>query len=308
MELIRQPVFLLLMTVSSLFEVFLACVNYFGFGDEPKLVKISALAVTLMAGLFGAVMSASASVAREIRSGTALAVLAKPVSRGQFLLAKYAGLAVALALLSLVNCIAALLATRMAFDAYGEVDYRGLAVFCGSLVLAYLIAGFSNFFLRRPFVSDAVLGVVVMVMVAFAVLQFIPREAGRMGVDYKGIDWRVIPASALLYMAVLILAALALACSTRVEMVPTLAICSALFMMGLVSDYFWGTRAKGGSWWASVLYAVTPNWQLFWMADALEGTKQIPLSYLGRAFGYACAYIGAILALALALFEDRELS
>jgi hypothetical protein len=32
------------------------------------------------------------------------------------------------------------------------------------------------------------------------------------------------------------------------------------------------------------------------------------LSYLGRAFGYACAYIGAILALALALFEDRELS
>ena len=129
-----------------------------------------------------------------------------------------------------------------------------------------------------------------------------------MGVDYKGIDWRVIPASALLYMAVLILAALALACSTRVEMVPTLAICSALFMMGLVSDYFWGTRAKGGSWWASVLYAVTPNWQLFWMADALEGTKQIPLSYLGRAFGYACAYIGAILALALALFEDRELS
>jgi ABC-type transport system involved in multi-copper enzyme maturation permease subunit len=308
MELIRQPVFLLLMTVSSLFEVFLACVNYFGFGDEPKLVKISALAVTLMAGLFGAVMSASASVAREIRSGTALAVLAKPVSRGQFLLAKYAGLAVALALLSLVNCIAALLATRMAFDAYGEVDYPGLAVFCGSLVLAYLIAGFSNFFLRRPFVSDAVLGVVVMVMVAFAVLQSIPREAGRMGVDYKGIDWRVIPASALLYMAVLILAALALACSTRVEMVPTLAICSALFMMGLVSDYFWGTRAKGGSWWASVLYAVTPNWQLFWMADALEGTKQIPLSYLGRAFGYACAYIGAILALALALFEDRELS
>ena len=92
MELIRQPVFLLLMTLSALFEVFLACVNYFGFGDEPKLVKNSALAVMLLAGLFGAVLSASASVAREIRSGTALAVLAKPVGRAQFLLAKYAGL------------------------------------------------------------------------------------------------------------------------------------------------------------------------------------------------------------------------
>jgi ABC-type transport system involved in multi-copper enzyme maturation permease subunit len=308
MELIRQPVFLLLMTASSLFEVFLACVNYFGFGDEPKLVKNSALAVMFLAGLFGAVLSASASVAREIRSGTALAVLAKPVGRAQFLLAKYVGLSCALSILTFVNCIAALLASRMAFDAYGDIDYPGLEVFCGSIILAYIIAGFTNYFLRRPFVSDGVFAVVVMAVVAFAILQYIPREAGRMGADFKGLDWRIVPASALILMALLILAALALACSTRMEVVPTLAICSALFLLGLVSDYFWGTRAKAGSWWASVLYAVTPNWQLFWMADTLEQDNQIPLRYLGEALGYAAAYITAVLALALTFFEDRELS
>jgi ABC-type transport system involved in multi-copper enzyme maturation permease subunit len=308
MELIRQPVFLLLMTLSALFEVFLACVNYFGFGDEPKLVKTSALAVMLLAGLFGAVLSASASVAREIRSGTALAVLAKPVGRAQFLLAKYAGLALALTVLTFVNCIAALLATRMAFDAYGDIDYPALGIFCGALVLAYAIGGLTNFFLRRPFVSDAVVAVVIMAVLAFGVLQFIPRNPGRMGMDYVGMDWRVVPASALILMALLILAALALACSTRVEVVPALAICSALFLLGLVSDYFWGTRAKAGSWWASALYTVTPNWQLFWVADALDEKNQIPLAYLGKALGYACAYIGAILAVALVLFEDRELS
>ncbi|HZM04870.1 MAG TPA: ABC transporter permease [Candidatus Saccharimonadales bacterium] len=308
MELIRQPVFLLLMTASALFEVFLACVNYFGFGDEPKLVKNSALAVMFLTGLFGAVLSASSSVAREIRSGTALAVLSKPVGRAQFLLAKYVGLSLALTLLTFVNCIAALLATRMAFDAYGDIDYPGLEVYCGAFVLAYCIGGFTNFFLRRPFVSDAVLGVAVMSVLAFIVLQYIPREAGRMGPDYQGMDWRVVPASALILMALLILASLALACSTRLEVVPTLAICSALFLMGLMSDYFWGTRAKAGTWWASGLYTVTPNWQLFWVADALEGKNQIPLSYLGKALGYACGYIGAILALALMMFEDRELS
>ena len=41
MELVRQPVFLLLMTSSALFEIFLATPYYFAFGDEPKLVKNS---------------------------------------------------------------------------------------------------------------------------------------------------------------------------------------------------------------------------------------------------------------------------
>ena len=59
MELIRQPVFLLLMTGSVVFEIFLAVPYYFAFGDEPKLVENSVLAVMLLTGLFGAVLSAS---------------------------------------------------------------------------------------------------------------------------------------------------------------------------------------------------------------------------------------------------------
>src|SRR5512137_2116467 len=116
MELVRQPVFLLLVTCSSLFSIFLATPFYFAFGDEPKLVKNSTLAVMLLSGLFGAVLSASASLAREIHAGTALAVLSKPVARAQFLVAKFAGLIAALAVLTYVNLIGALIASRMAFD------------------------------------------------------------------------------------------------------------------------------------------------------------------------------------------------
>src|SRR3954447_10095357 len=167
MELVRQPIFLLLTTCSAGFELFLATPYYVAFGDEPKLVKNSTLAVMLLAGLLGAVLSASASLAREIRSGTALAVLSKPVGRAQFLLAKYSGLVLALSLLTYVNLISALLASRMAFDAYGSTDLFAVGIFALGLILAYLMGGFSNFFLRRPFVSDAVLSLVVMATVAF---------------------------------------------------------------------------------------------------------------------------------------------
>ena len=308
MELIRQPVFLLLMTSSAIFEIFLATPYYFAFGDEPKLVKNSVLAIMLLAGLFGAVLSASASLAREIRSGTALAVLSKPVGRAQFLLGKYAGLAVALSFLTFVNLIAALLDSRMAFDAYGSTDLFALGVFSGSIVLAYLAGGFSNFFLRRPFVSDAVFGLAITVTVAFVVINFFNKDMHAQAFA-KGVDWRLVPASILVLFALWILAGLALACSTRLEMIPTLAICSGLFLLGLMSQYLFSEKAQAGSWWASVLYTVTPNWQLFWLADALEtGKSNYYWGYVGKGLGYAVCYIGAALAFAIILFEDRELS
>src|SRR5438552_14041792 len=150
MELIRQPIFLLLMTTSAIFVVYLASLPDFGFGDDPKLVKDSVLAVMLLVGLLGAVLSASNTVAREIHAGTALAVLSKPVGRAQFLLAKYFGLASALAVLAYVNLLAVLLASRMAYDAYGSTDWLGLAIFCGPLAIAYRMGGFSPSSSPRP--------------------------------------------------------------------------------------------------------------------------------------------------------------
>jgi ABC-type transport system involved in multi-copper enzyme maturation permease subunit len=308
MELVRQPIFLLLMTTSVVFEIFLATPYYFAFGDEPKLVKNSTLAVMLLAGLLSAVLSASASLAREIRAGTALAVLSKPVGRAQFLLAKYAGLIVALTLLTYVNLVGALLASRMAFDAYGSTDLFAVGTFVLCLVLAFVVGGFSNFFLRRPFVSDAVFGVVAMVTIAFVIINFYTKE-GQLQEFAKGVDWRIIPAAILILFALWILAGLALASSTRLDVIPTLAICSAFFLVGIMSDYLFGRRAETGSWWASVLYTLTPNWQLFWLADALDsGKSTFHWGYVGKAFGYVIGYVGATLALAVMLFEERELS
>jgi ABC-type transport system involved in multi-copper enzyme maturation permease subunit len=307
MELIRQPIFLLLMSASALFIVFLSSISYFGFGDEPKLVKDSVLAVMLLTGLLASVLSASNSVAREIRTGTALAVLAKPVGRAQFLLAKYAGVAASLAVLAYVDLIACLLASRMAFDAYGDTDWLGLGVFFGCFLVAYLMGAFSNFFLRRPFVSDAVLSIAITVTIGFVVINFLSKE-GKPQSFGAGLDPRMLPAGILILFAFWVLAGLAVACSTRLEVIATLAVCSGFFLLGLMSDYLFGRAAEAGSWWANICYSVLPNWQLFWMADALEEGKHIPARYVGTACGYMLAYVGAALALALCLFEDRELS
>jgi len=308
MELVRQPVFLLLMTSSAIFTVFLATPYYFAFGDEPKLVKNSTLAVMLLTGMLGAVLGASASLAREIRAGTALAVLSKPVGRTQFLLAKYAGVAAAITVMAYVNLAACLLASRMAFDAYGSTDKFALGLFILGMLVAYGLGGFSNFFLRRPFVSDTLFCLVILVTVAFIGINFFNKD-GQSQAFGTGVDWRMVPAGILVLFALWILAGLALACSTRLDMIPTLTVCSAFFILGTMSDYVFGRPAQSGSWWATVLYAVMPNWQLFWLVDALEtGKTTFHWDYVVKALGYVVAYVGAALAVAVALFEERELS
>jgi ABC-type transport system involved in multi-copper enzyme maturation permease subunit len=312
MELIRQPVFLLLMTASAAFIIFLAMPYYFAFGDEPKLVKNSVLAVMLLAGLFGAVVSASASLAREIRAGTALAVLSKPVGRAQFILAKFVGVAAALTLLTYINLVATLVASRMAFDAYGSTDTKAVGIFLGAVALAYLLGGFANYFLRRPFVSNTVLVLTVTVtLAAMIIFQFTTQKES---LETMGqVDWRLVPCAVLILFSLWILAGVAIACSTRLDMIPTLAVCSALFLVGLVTDYFYfkagGSDKALGPWWAETLYSVVPNWQLFWVADVLEtGGKAFPWSYVGKSAVYMLCQVGAALCVAVTLFEDRELS
>ncbi len=309
MEVAQQPVYLLLMTCSSFFCVFLSMVPYFGFGNDIQMVKTSTLAIMLVTGLFGAVLCASSSVAREIRSGTALAVLSKPVGRARFILGKYVGLSGALTLLVFANLVACLLASRMAYDAYGSADMFSFWVFClGGLLAAFVAGGFLNYFLQVRFVITTVIAVVILTTAMFAIILATEAETTGAGADPREVDWRLIPATVLILFAVLILTALALACSTRLELLPTLAICSAVLFLGLMSDWLFLGRVEGGSWWASILYTVTPNWQNFWLADVLEGDGTIPTRYIGQAFGYLVGYVGATLSVALWLFEDRELT
>lgn len=309
MEVAQQPVYLLLMAGSCFFCVFLSVVPYFGFGDDIQMVKTSTLAVMLVTGLFGAVLCASSSVAREIRTGTALVVLSKPVGRARFLLGKYAGLSGALALLVFANLVACLLASRMAYDAYGSADTFSFALYClGGLLAAFVVGGFLNYFLQLRFVITTVIAMVILTTAMSAIIFMSEPATTGASADPRLVDWRLISASVLILFAVLILTALALACSTRLELMPTLAVCSGVLFLGLMSDWLFLGRVDGGSWWASILYTVTPNWQNFWLADVLESEGAIPTRYIGQAFGYLVGYVGATLSVALWLFEDRELT
>ena len=307
LELVRQPIYLILLVRSVAFMMILSSIYYFGLGEDTKLVKDSVLATLFLSGIFGAVIGSTASVAEEIRSGTALAVLSKPIGRFRFITAKYLGLVGAVTLQAFVGSLAALLASRMGFDAYGSPDYLALGLFMGAIVLACFYGMVANYFMDRSFVGHSVLALVITTSIAFIAINFFDKE-GQLQQFGKQVDWRIIPATILITFALWILSAVALACATRFELIPTLVICTAVFLLGLMSDFLFGRLASEGVTWAKVIYALVPNWQLFWMADALAESKTIPWPYVAKVGQYMLSSLVFTLGLALLLFEDRELS
>ncbi len=99
---ISQPVFLILTGIGVIFVVASIYIPYNTFGEDIKMYKDSGLTLLRVLGIFLAVWAASKSLAEEIEGRTALTVLSKPVSRRQFILGKYSGIGMAIALLFIV--------------------------------------------------------------------------------------------------------------------------------------------------------------------------------------------------------------
>ena len=59
-------------------------------------------------------------------------------------------------------------------------------------------------------------------------------------------------------------------------------------------------------WTAWTVYAIVPNFQRLWLADAITQNHAIPPGYVGRALLYAALYVVVALALAVILFQRRE--
>jgi hypothetical protein len=257
-------------------------------------VQDSALALTMVTGLaLGSVM-ACAALSRDIRKGAASAILSKPVGRSLFFLAKYAGVAAVLLLFCGLLTCATLLAARTAATDF-RPDWWGAGPLLAALPAALMFAGAHHFLARGPFVSRATGYVTVAVLGATAVSASVRGEA---------LPLEIVPAAALIAMAVLVLTGLAVALATRLDVVPVLIICSVFFMLGLIADYLIGQMPPDRPLLRAAI-DVLPNWQHFWAVDALS-RNGVPMSYLLHAAGYGSLYLAGILCAGMVAFRVME--
>jgi ABC-type transport system involved in multi-copper enzyme maturation permease subunit len=101
-EALSQPLFYVLLAVGVFGLILFPFVPYNTLGEDIKMVKDEGLTLIMVLSIILALWTASVSIADEIEGRTALTLLSKPVSRRQFILGKFLGILMPVAIMFVV--------------------------------------------------------------------------------------------------------------------------------------------------------------------------------------------------------------
>ncbi len=341
-EAIRQPIFTVLVLLGMLALALNVSLAAYTFEDDNKILIDLGLSTVFLVGLFLAAFTATGVLAAEVESRTVLTVVSKPVARPLFVAGKLLGVAGAIALAFFVLSLVFAFTVRHGVlqTASHRLDMPVLTLTGGALVAAVAFAGLGNYLYRWVFTSTFIGSLAVTQSLAAAMLLLIDSnwrfQSPLATLAHPEADpsmAQIAIALVMVFQAVMILTAIAVAASTRLGQIMTLMICVGAFLLGLVSNSFsqWvdeelgvprGTQvfetfaaiftADAGLGQqalyliAKLAYLVLPNLQFLWPADALTQGNPITLGHLAAVTAYAALYVGVVLAVAVALFQSRE--
>ena len=273
-EIVRQPVFLLVVCGAALLTLLNLFVPFFAFKDETKMFIDVTLSTILVAGLLLGVWSAATSISEEVEGRTAMTLLSKPILRWQFILGKYLGIAQA-------NFAALLLMTAVALPAtYFKYGYDKKETGGGRVDL------------------------VEMVQVGNVAVPWVQEDRFETAVQ-------IIPGLALVYLQVAVMSAVAVTLSTRLPMLVNLVTCFAIYVVGHLMPQLTASRQEGAEFVqfiAKVFASVLPALDAYDTSAAVATGTTIKWEYIQVAGLYSICYIAIAMLLAFILFEDHDLA
>ena len=285
-EGLRQPMFWLLLGAASFMMIVSPFVPYFTFGEDVKMVKELCYAFAMLFPALLGVVVASMSVHEEIEGRTAVTVMSKPISRRQFLLGKFVGIAgAAMAMTVLLGWLLIwIILFKNTWDPGFGVDPPPDP--------AWVIQGADRLFPQSNH-GDLLKGI-----------GFWVHDAGE-----------ALPGLIIGFCQVMVMVAVAVALATRVPMVVNVTACLVLYFLGHLTSIMKEVTTGGNvliSFMAQLFDVVLPGLDLFDVGTAVIRDMPLPPDsyalYTANVALYGLTYTAVALLVGLILFEDRDLA
>jgi ABC-type transport system involved in multi-copper enzyme maturation permease subunit len=307
-ETLRQPVYAIIIAAALLLFLISPALSMYTMDDDNKLLREIGLSTLFLTSLFVAIFSASGAVSVEMENKTILTVLTKPVQRPIFILAKFLGVLGAVALAHYLCTVALVMTIRhgVLSTASDTHDWTVVGSAAVVAVATVLLSAFFNYAYDWKFTSTAIVVGAILATLALVFLGLIDRH-WQFHPAENGINRLDVYASILLFLAAMVIGAVAVAISARFNVIVTLSACIGVFLLGLTSDWVFGRFADTHLWAQAGRYLV-PNLQVFWISDAIYEGTVVPFRYILIGASYALCYTVGILAVAVALFQRRQVA
>lgn len=285
-EGLRQPTYWILLTFGAALMLVSTIIPFFTFGEDIKVVKelCFVVATMLMPGIFG-ILTASVSVSEEIEGRTAVTLMSKPILRRDFLLGKFAG--IALATLTMTVVLGWWLIWMVKLK-----EHLDPPIVPQQIPDPYWVTSIRAWF-GEGSESDLVRGMLLWLADA--------AEAA--------------PGLAIGFCQVLVLTSLAVALATRVPMVVNIVVCVVVFFLGHLTTILTETTARGNAlvrFLAQLFDTVLPGLDFFDTGPAVVRDQPLPpmeyTIYAGHVVLYGLTFTAIALLVGLILFEDRDLA
>ena len=291
-ESVREPIYFLMLLAGLILIGSYPSAALFVFSEQLKLVVDSSMATGLIFGLIVAVLCASHTVAREMRNGTVLLLLSKPVYRWTFILGKITGIGAAVTLFTLLCNLATITSVFIATDQF-RFDMTIFFSYYGVLIAICAVGMIFNFWRGSSFPEISTYAATLLIPIITAV-------------SLTDLSYALV----LLNFAVIAMSTISVVFATRLDIVANLSLCTTVFFLGLVSSYLFQRQTDSELLNAlfQFCYAVLPNWQYFWLADAVAVNRPIPFSYVVDSLVYVVLYVSICSMRAVAIFQNKEIA
>jgi ABC-type transport system involved in multi-copper enzyme maturation permease subunit len=123
--------------------------------------------------------------------------------------------------------------------------------------------------------------------------------------------YNILPLLILSYLETVILAAVAITISTRLPLLPNLALTLLVYLLGNIAPVIVQASANQMQmvvFMADIVSMILPGLAHFNMETAVHMDAVVPWGYVAVVLGYTTLYCGALLIVSLLLFEDRDLA
>lgn len=252
LECVRQPIYFILTAICGIAILFTYWSAAFSMdysssaevsADNKVALDISLATVFICTTLLAAFL-ATAVISKEIDRKTVLTVVSKPVARPTVVIGKYLGVTGAILIATLTMLLFVQLGIRHEVMSTAADDLDGpVLVFTLLAIFASVgIGAWCNYFYGWSFTQLTTLLLCPMTALAWLGVLLINKhwDMQSIATNFKP---EVGKAAICLLGSVLVLTAIATAASARLGQVMTLMVCTGLFVLGLMSNHFIGSRA-----------------------------------------------------------------